>query len=97
MFAALTLSRLLAVAPAPAPTPALPPVIIRTITTARRTTLHEMMPPIGYVTRRHDDASNQASPLAQRPHVRTIGPCKKALQYRTPASQRMLLLAQVIC
>jgi len=95
MFAALTLSRLLAVAPAPTPTR--PPVIVRTITTARCTTLHEMMPSIGYVTRRHDDASNQASPLAHRPHVGTIGPCKKALQYRTPASQRMLLLAQVIC
>ena len=58
MFAALTLSSLLAVAasPAPAPTPTLPPVIIRTITTARCTTLHEMMRPIGYVTRRNDDA-----------------------------------------
>ncbi len=58
MFAALTLSSLLAVvpSPAPAPTPTLPPVIIRTITTARCTTLHEMMRPIGYVTRRNDDA-----------------------------------------
>ncbi|MDH2909709.1 MAG: hypothetical protein PXZ07_06285 [Candidatus Eremiobacteraeota bacterium] len=58
MFAALTLGSLLAVvpSPAPAPTPTLPPVIIRTITTARCTTLHEMMRPIGYVTRRNDDA-----------------------------------------
>lgn len=60
MFASLILATVLAAggnsSPAPSPLPTLPPLIIRTQTSATCTALHKYFTSIGYVTRRNDEA-----------------------------------------
>lgn len=58
MLLSLLTGVMLAVAPAPAPTalPTLPPLIVHTHTSAACTALHQYFLPIGYVTRRNDQA-----------------------------------------
>ena len=56
MLATIILASLGAFAPAPSPVPTLPPIIVRTVTTETCTTLHQLVRPVGYVSRRNDAA-----------------------------------------